>query len=344
VPYPIKPPVAPMLARLAGEIPRGEEWVYEPKWDGFRAVVFRDGDAVHIGSRNSLPLERYFPDIVDVVRASLPQRCVVDGEIVIAGEGGLDFDALQLRLHPAASRVKKLAEATPASYVAFDLLGSADDDLRREPFTNRRARLVASIDSSTRCFPTPQTAAPAEAEDWFERFEGAGLDGIVAKRADGPYVSGERVMIKVKHARTADCVVGGYRTAKGGGGIASLLLGLYEDGTLHFVGHTSSFKAPERRKIAELLAPLEGGASFGGHHGPGGPSRWSGGRDTAWIPVKPELVCEVAFDHLQGPRFRHGTRFLRWRPDKKPEECTFDQLEPPQAFKLDDIVALARGG
>jgi ATP-dependent DNA ligase len=245
-------------------------------------------------------------------------------------------------LHPAASRVRMLAEQTPSSFVAFDMLADGDEDIRQQPLTQRRARLLQRIRSDERCFVTPQTDDPKVAASWFERFEGAGLDGVVAKRAGGPYVEGERVMMKIKHLRTADCVVGGYRLQKDGKTLGSLLLGLYNDeGVLHHVGHTSAFNAAQRREVLALLKPLEGGVSFTGEYGPGGPSRWNQGRDMAWVSVSPELVCEVAFDHMQGGhRFRHASRFLRWRPDKKPSECTFDQLEPPHPFSLGDVVRM----
>jgi ATP-dependent DNA ligase len=342
MPYPIEPPIEPMLARLQPAIPRGDGWLYEPKWDGFRAIVFRDGDRVHIGSRNTQPLERYFPDVVETVRESTPPRCVLDGEVVVPGDGGLDFDALLQRIHPAESRVKMLARETPATLVVFDALAEDDEDLRGASFTERRARLVEAVDVGPRCMVTPQTEDPSTADQWFERFEGAGLDGIVAKRGELRYVPGERVMVKVKHERTADCVVGGYRLAKGGKGVGSLLLGLYDDGgVLHNVGFTSAFKAKERVELLERLRPLEGGDSFGHGRTPGGPSRWSQGRDMSWVPLRPDLVCEVAFDHMQGDRFRHGTRFLRWRPDKDPRSCTYDQLRPPQPFRFEEIARLA---
>jgi ATP-dependent DNA ligase len=340
VTYPIAPPIEPMLAALKREIPRGDGWLYEPKWDGFRAIVFRDGDRVHIGSRNELPLERYFPEVVDVVKAALPARAVADGEIILPGEDGLEFELLQLRLHPAESRVRKLAAEIPATFVPFDLLAN-DDDLREQPFIDRRARLVELLRPQERCFVTPQTDDADEAERWFERFEGAGLDGVVAKRAEMPYVEGQRVMIKVKHERTADCVVGGYRLAKNKKGIGSFLLGLYDGGNLNYVGFTSSFRAPERVKLLEMVKPLEGGHSFNTEWGPGGPSRWNQGKDLSWVSLEPVLVCEVAFDHLQGYRFRHGTTFRRWRPDKDPKDCTYDQFKPPEAFKLADIRALS---
>jgi ATP-dependent DNA ligase len=341
MPFPIDPPVEPMLARPQTEIPRGDEWLYEPKWDGFRAIVFRDGGDFHIGSRKTQPLGRYFPEVIETLRAALPKRCVVDGEIVIAGARGLDFDALLLRIHPAESRVRLLASEIPASYVAFDLLAAGDKDLRAEPFHRRTRRLHDSIRISDSCLLTPQTSDHQIAQSWFEEFEGAGLDGIVAKLRDDPYLPGERAMVKIKHQRTADCVVGGYRLSKEGNGIGSLLLGLYDDqGHLHYAGHTSSFKAPERKELLAMIKPLEGKSSFAGGRVPGGPSRWTQGKDSTWITIEPKLVCEVAFDHLQGARFRHGTRFLRWRPDKRPQDCTFDQLLPPHPFSLAEIRKL----
>jgi ATP-dependent DNA ligase len=329
-----------MLAALRREIPRGDGWLYEPKWDGFRAIVFREADRVHIGSRNELPLERYFPEVVDVVKDALPARAVADGEIILPGEDGLEFELLQLRLHPAESRVRKLASETPATFVPFDLLAT-DDDLREQPFAERRARLLDVLKPQERCFVTPQTDDPDEAEQWFERFEGAGLDGVVAKRAEMHYVPGERVMVKVKHERTADCVIGGYRLAKNKKGIGSFLLGLYDGEQLNYVGFTSSFRAPERVKLLEMVKPLEGGVSFNTEWGPGGPSRWNQGKDLSWVSLSPVLVCEVAFDHLQGYRFRHGTTFRRWRPDKDPKDCTYDQFIAPEPFKLEDIRALS---
>lgn len=336
--FPIAPPVEPMLSAAQDEIPVGDGWLYEPKWDGFRAIIFRDGDDVHIGSRNTLPLERYFPEVVSLALAAFPPRCVIDGEIVIAGDDGLDFDALQLRLHPAASRVAKLSKEIPASFVAFDAL-ALEEDLREDAFVARRAMLVDAVRASDDCFVTPQTAAAAVAQEWFDRFEGAGLDGVIAKRAEMPYVAGERVMVKVKHRRTADCVVVGYRLNKNGDGIGSLVLGVHggPEGPMHHIGFTSTFKAPERRALLERVRPLELG------HRDGGPaSRWTAGKDTSWMELKPELVCEVAYDHLQGGwRFRHGARFVRWRPDKAPEDCTYDQFQPPAPFKLSDIRALS---
>lgn len=343
---PIDPPIAPMLAKLQEEMPRGDGWLYEPKWDGFRAIVFRDGDEVTIISRDGKTLERYFPELVRAVKEYLPRRAVVDGEVVISDRRGLDFEALLLRIHPAASRVKLLSESTPASFVAFDLLAHGDKDLRDTPLVKRRTLLeralkkttpipdkatkkdaVAALYPGPRVALTPHTDDVDEATRWFDVFEEIGLDGVIAKRNDLLYVPGERVMVKIKHHRTADCVVGGYRLSKAGDGVGSLLLGLYDDaGVLHYVGHTSSFKANERRELLARLRKLEGGASFGGGRSPGGPSRWTGDRDVSWVPLEPSIVCEVRFDHMQGDRFRHASRFVRWRTDKEPRECGFDQL------------------
>jgi len=341
---PVEPPIEPMLASLADQIPAGPGWLYEPKWDGFRAIAFRDEDRVHLASRNGQALERYFPELLTVLREALPTRCVVDGEIVIVADQGLDFEALLLRIHPAASRIRLLSAKSPSSYVAFDLLASGDEDLRSLPFAQRRQKLERVVRFGPRLLLAPQTADVALAKKWFDSFEGAGLDGIVAKQADLPYAAGKRVMVKVKHQRTADCVVGGYRVSKKGDSVGSLLLGLYDDsGTLHYVGHTSSFSAEQRREILEKLKPLEGKDSFGTGRTPGGPSRWNQGRDTAWISVAPKLVCEVAFDHLQGIRFRHATRFLRWRPDKPTRQCTYEQLRPPRPFSLSALLSAVDG-
>jgi ATP-dependent DNA ligase len=348
---PVMPPVSPMLAELTHAIPEGD-YQYEPKWDGFRAIVFRDGDELHIGSRNGRPLERYFPELVAALKAQLPPRIVLDGEIVIAGERGLDFELLQLRLHPAKSRIDKLARETPAHLVAFDVLAIGDEDLRPLPLRERRTRLEAAL-AGVRppVHVTPASTDPAVGLDWFTRFEGAGLDGILAKPLDGPYVEGERVMTKVKHTRTADCVVGGFRFGKDGKGLASLLLGLYDgDGALHFVGVASGMAAKLRKELEATLAPLrEGGGKdhpwVAGWMGadaedfqrmPGGTSRWNAERDLAWEPVRPERVAEVAYDHLQGTRFRHATRFVRWRPDRDAASCRYDQLEkvPPAELAL----------
>lgn len=332
---PVRPPIKPMLAKLQPEIPTGDEWVYEPKWDGFRAIVFRDGDEVHIASRDHKPLERYFPELVPAVKKCLPERCVVDGEVVVTGAKGLEFDSLLQRIHPAESRIKLLSDQTPASFVAFDLLALGDDDVRGQTLDVRRSKLLETVDHEaipepgrgTKISTTPQSADPDEAKIWLETLEEIGLDGIIAKRHDGLYVEGERVMVKVKQRRAADCVVGGYRLSKSGDGVGSLLLGLYDEhGTLHFVGHTSSFKAPERRALLGQLHPLEGGTSFEGGRTPGGPSRWNSGRELNWVPLEPSLVCEVSYDKMQGERFRHASTFIRWRDDKKPAECTMDQV------------------
>jgi ATP-dependent DNA ligase len=337
---PVNPPVSPMLAKLQVDIPRGEGWLYEPKWDGFRAIVFRDGDTVRIDSRNGQTLDRYFPEVVEQLRAALPERAVIDGEIVLAGERGLDFDALQQRIHPAASRIKRLSVETPASFIAFDMLAAGDEDLRGLPGIERRARLIAELRATPSVAITPQTTDAGEAAEWFTRYEGAGLDGVIAKQADRPYVEGERLWVKIKHRRTCDCVVGGYRHTIAGDGVASLLLGLYDEaGVLHLVGHTSSFNAAERRALLEKLRPLAGGESFGSGRTPGGPSRWTQGkRDESWNPVHPVLVCEVSFDYMQGERFRHAARFHRWRTDKDPAQCTYDQLVPPVHVDLSDVV------
>jgi ATP-dependent DNA ligase len=325
-----------MLAKLQHEIPRGEGWVYEPKWDGFRAVVFRDDAQVRIQSRDGRPLERFFPELVPALAEVFPPGSIVDGEIILAGPEGLDFDSLQLRLHPAESRIRKLAAEIPSSFVAFDLLAQDGEDLRSHPLQDRRSRLGSILGQeatehlpvgTTAVLLTPQTDDPDEAAGWFERLERIGLDGIVAKRVDQPYAPGERAMVKVKHRRTADCVVGGYRLSKSGDGVGSLLLGVYDEhGALHLIGHTSAFRAQERRDLLQRLKPLEGGESFGWGRGPGGPSRWSAGRDPSFVSLEPRLVCEVTYDHLQGDRLRHAAGFVRWRPDRDPHDCTFDQL------------------
>ncbi len=350
---PFAPPIPPMLAKLASEVPAGEGWLYEPKWDGFRAVVFRDGDDVYLQSRELKPLDRYFPELAAPLRAALPARAVLDGEIVIAGADGLDFEALLLRIHPAASRVAKLAAETPASFVAWDLLALGDEDLRRTPLAERRVRLEQALAAAAApVHLTPATTDRATALDWFARFEGAGLDGVIAKRLDEPYRPGKRAMTKVKHQRTADCVVAGFRWHKDGDGtlVGSLLLGLYDaDGVLHHVGIAASFTRTRRAELAAELAPFRrnaladhpwrewGGAEAASQRMPGGSSRWNRGKDLSWVPVRPELVCEVAYDHLQGTRFRHATHFLRWRPDKSPASCRYDQLEERPAFELAKI-------
>jgi ATP-dependent DNA ligase len=343
---PVMPPVSPMLAKLARAMPEGSGYLYEPKWDGFRCIAFRDGDEVVMGSRNERPLTRYFPEVVEALQQELPSRSVVDGEVVIAGPNGLDFDALQLRLHPAESRVRKLAAEIPASFVAFDLLACDDEDLRAQPFGERRARLEKELGAvNPPVYLTPATSDMAVATDWFNRFEGAGLDGVVAKRLDLPYRENERVMLKVKHERTADCVVAGFRWHKSGGIVGSLLLGLYDDaGTLHHLGVTASFSMARRKELVEEVAPYRiapGEAGAAGHPWaqwadaeahegkrlPGGMSRWNAGKDLSFELLRPELVVEVAYDHLQGDRFRHATTFRRWRPDRDPTSCTYAQLE-----------------
>jgi ATP-dependent DNA ligase len=352
--FPIPPPIEPMLAKLTGALPEGEGWLFEPKWDGFRAIVFRAGDEVYIQSRDLRPLDRYFPELAPALRATLPERCVVDGEIVIATPRGLDFDLLQLRLHPAASRVKKLAAETPSAFVAFDLLAEGDRDLRSRPQAERRAALEAALPrTSGPVYLTPCTRDRAMAGEWFHRFEGAGLDGVIAKHESTTYQPGKRAMVKVKHARTADCVVAGFRWHKGGEGerVGSLLLGLYDEGgRLHHVGVTSSFKMGQRRELAAELAPLRKDAlaahpwrewaevmGGGGTRMPGGQSRWSQGKDLSWEPLRVERVCEVKYDHLQGDRFRHAATFVRWRPDKAPRDCRYDQLEVTAPAELAEI-------
>ncbi len=345
---PIQPPLEPMLAKSVADLPAGDDFVYEPKWDGFRGMVFRDGDTVSIESRNQRPLTRYFPELPGPLRSALPEQCVVDGEVVIAGAGGLDFDGLLQRIHPAASRIQRLAEETPASFVAFDLL-ALDQDLRSLPFFERRSLLEASLRPNPRVRLTPATDSLETARRWFERFEGAGLDGIVAKHKALPYQSGQRVMLKIKHQRTADCVVGGFRWHARGHVVGSLLLGLFDTvGVLHHVGVTSSFTSAERQELVSVLEPYRSrpglshpwlGAPGGDAEGrrPGAQSRWSAGRDLSFEPLRPELVCEVAYDHLQGDRFRHGTTFKRWRPDRRPAGCRYDQLEaavPPELAEL----------
>ena len=339
---PVQPPLVPMLAKLQDALPEGDGWLYEPKWDGFRAIVFRDGEELDVISRDGRPLVRYFPELPPLLSGAFPDRCVIDGEVLMAGEGGLDFDSLQLRIHPAASRIERLAAEIPASFVGFDLLALGDADFRPQPFSERRAALAKILTTTLELDPmppleplkvslTPQTDRHEEAVRWFDAFESIGLEGIIAKRAADAYLPGKRAMVKVKHKRTVDCVVGGYRLGKTGDGIGALLLGLYdESGVLHYVGHTSSFKAKERRELLAQLKPLEGEGAFGEGRSPGGLSRWSGARDQAWVSVRPELVCEVSFDRMQGDRFRHAATFLRWRTDKPPRECTVDQVLEPR--------------
>jgi ATP-dependent DNA ligase len=350
----MQPPIEPMLATLADEVPVGD-YLYEPKWDGFRALVFRGKEDVYIQSRDSRPLDRYFPELHQQLLECLPQACVVDGEIVIATNHGLDFDALQLRLHPAASRVARLAGQTPASFVAFDLLARGRRNLMDEPQSTRRSELEQLLhDAKPPLYLTPVTRDHALALDWLSRFEGAGLDGVVAKLASGTYLPGKRAMIKVKHVRTADCVVAGFRWHKSGkDAVGSLLLGLYDDdGALQHVGVASSFTMAKRRQLAEELEPLRknamtnhpwrdwAGAAAESRRMPGAQSRWSAGKDLSWEPLRIERVCEVKYDHMQGDRFRHATFFLRWRPDKRPQDCRYDQLEVTKPYELERIFSL----
>ncbi|MGA8254252.1 MAG: ATP-dependent DNA ligase [Mycobacterium sp.] len=351
---PVMPPVSPMLAKSVKEIPPGAS--YEPKWDGFRSICFRDGDQVELGSRNERPMTRYFPELVAAVTAELPDRCVIDGEIVIstmrATGPRLDFEALQQRIHPADSRVRMLAEKTPASFIAFDLLALGDDDYTRRPFSERRAALVDALAvSAASIHVTPATTDLATAQRWFEEFEGAGLDGVVAKPLTITYQPDKRVMFKIKHERTADCVVAGYRVHKSGGdAIGSLLLGLYQDdGQLASVGVIGAFPMAERRRLFTELQPLV--TDFDDHpwnwaaHEAGERtprknefSRWNAGKDLSFVPLRPERVVEVRYDHMEGRRFRHTAQFSRWRPDRDPHSCTYDQLEQPLTFSLGDIV------
>ena len=344
---PVNPTVLPMLAKRVSELPKGDGWIFEPKWDGFRTLVFRDGDEIFIQSRDEKQLNRYFPELVEALESQLPERCALDGEIVVAREDRLDFEALQLRVHPAASRVKMLAEEIPASIVFFDILCEGDRDLRGTPFRERRARLESLLASAAPpLHVTPATTEASTATDWFQRFEGAGLDGVMAKPVSGAYEPNKRVMLKVKHERECDCVVAGFRWHKRGekSAVGSLLLGLYDDsGSLQHVGVSASFTDKKRRELVEYLAPYrenalashpwkawaapEGDAEVGGHRMPGGTSRWSQGKDLSWEPLRPELVVEVAYDHMQGSRFRHTAQFRRWRTDKNPRDCKFDQLD-----------------
>jgi ATP-dependent DNA ligase len=342
-----------MLAKLVEALPTGGGFSYEPKWDGFRAIVFRAGSELLIQSRDSRPLDRYFPDLHGACLEGLPDRCVIDGEIVIATSRGLDFDALQMRLHPAASRVARLAKETPSSFVAFDLLAAGGRDLRATPYEERRKKLEELLGGAVPpIHVTPMTRDSDTAADWLSRFEGAGLDGVIAKPQAGIYEPGKRAMFKVKHARTADCVVGGFRWHKAGKNrlVGSLLLGLYDDaGRLQHVGVTSSFTMAAREKLARELEPLrdhplEGHpwrdwATVNGEMSrmPGGQSRWSAGKDLSWEPVRIERVCEVKYDHMQGDRFRHAAVFLRWRSDKRPDECRYDQLEVTAAYELEKV-------
>ena len=371
------PPVSPMLAKLSRELPVGGGLYYEPKWDGFRGIVFRDGDALEIGSRNELPLTRYFPELVEALQGALPKRVVVDGEVVVAGPSGLDFDALSQRVHPAQSRVRMLAETTPASFIAFDLLAVDDEDLRRTPFAVRRARLEGLLGHlpaarAPSVHLTPATLDPGLAADWFRRFEGAGLDGVVAKGPGLAYLEGKRAMVKVKHERTAEFVVAGFRPyrpssrdgakvavaqdapAGTGGEVGSLLLGLYRpDGALAHVGVIGSFAAAQRRQLAEVLAPYRprdaaeaaehpwaawaAAQAAGGVRLPGARSRWNATKDLSFQPLRPELVVEAAYEHLQGDRLRHTAQFRRWRADRSPSSCTYEQLDAAVPVELAEV-------
>jgi ATP-dependent DNA ligase len=352
VDLPVNPPILPMLAKRVDELPAEGDWIFEPKWDGFRALVFRDGDEIFIQSRDEKPLNRYFPELLEPLRAALPARCVLDGEMVIVKNDGLDFDALQLRLHPAASRVKLLSGQIPASFVFFDLLCLGDRDLCGEAFQKRRRELESLLASALPPIHlTPATSDLSIAADWFCRFEGAGLDGVMAKDPAGTYEPNKRAMLKVKHERDCDCVVAGFRWHKKGERtmVGSLLLGLFDDaGALQHVGVCASFSTAKRQELVEFLAPYRKDALVdhpwrawaeyateideGVKRMPGGQSRWSQGKDLSWEPLRPELIVEVAYDHMQGDRFRHTAQFRKWRTDKKPSDCTYGQLEvvPPQ--------------
>ncbi len=351
---PIQPPLEPMLAKLARAIPDGDGWLFEPKWDGFRCMVFRDGDRLELISRKLRPLGRYFPELLGPLREALPDRCVVDGEIVVADTGGrgLDFDALLQRIHPAESRINRLAAETPAAFVAFDLVALGDASLLDDSMEQRRAGLVEAVVENDVVRVTPATIDRAVAEDWFHRFEGAGLDGIVAKPLAGTYQPGKRTLVKVKHQRTADCAVAGYRIHKDGNGVGSLLLGLYDaDGEMHSVGVAASFSAKRRAELLDELEPRTHDA-LDGHPwrqwaewdgdtagtATSGGSRWNAGKDLSFVPIRMGLVAEVSFGQLEGRRFRHGVTFLRWRPDRTPESCTYAQLDVADPVSFDEFV------
>jgi ATP-dependent DNA ligase len=351
---PVMPPLRPMLAKATEQLPPGDDLVFEPKWDGFRCLVFRDRDEVELGSRNDRPLTRYFPELLDPIRAMLPERCVVDGEVVVVSDQGLDFDRLGQRIHPAKSRVDRLAVETPASFVAFDLVALGDRDLREVPFVERRRLLAEALHHAVAPIHLcPTTRDRDVAADWFARFEGAGFDGVMAKPAQGTYVSDKRVQWKVKHKRTADLVVAGYRVHKDGHGVGSLLLGVHDDdGHLQHIGVAAAFTAARREELVGELAPYEAEAleghpwrqwaeaeahETGPTRMPGAPSRWSGGKDQSWVPLRPQLVVEVAYEGLTNGRFRHPARFVRWRPDKAPAECRYDQMDQPVPAELQQI-------
>ncbi|HVV13701.1 ATP-dependent DNA ligase [Amycolatopsis sp.] len=339
---PVMPPVSPMLAKAVPEVPEGG-FLYEPKWDGFRSIIFRDGDEVEVGSRNEKPMTRYFPEVVESVKAALPDKCVVDGEIVVPLGGRLEFEVLQQRIHPADSRVRKLALETPAHFVAFDLLAVGDESLMGTPFGERRARLEAAVTRTADVHVTAATRDLAEAKRWFTDFEGAGLDGVVAKGLDLTYQPDKRVMFKIKHARTADCVLAGFRWHKSGPIVGSLVLGLYDGDQLRHVGVAASFPMKRRAELVDELAPLREGADIdhpwaGNEFGPGGvPNRWNAGKDMSFELLRPELVVEVAYDQMEGHRFRHTAQFRHWRPDRDPKSCTFAQLERPLKCAIEEV-------
>jgi ATP-dependent DNA ligase len=345
VDLPVLPPIEPMLAKAQAKVPDEQSvWSYEPKWDGFRALVFRDGDDVMLQSRNGRELGRYFPEVLDALRNETADRCVLDGEVVVAREIGgrirLDWESLSQRIHPAQSRVKMLAEQTPAHFIGFDALATGETSLMGEPFRTRRHALTELITEKQWCHVTRTTDDPDQGARWLTTFEGAGLDGVIAKRLDGPYLPGKREMVKVKHARDADCVAIGYRIHKSGEGVGSILLGLYRDGELQMVGGAASFTAKDRLKLLADLEPLRKADDLVYD---GEPSRWNSAADKRWIPVRPAKVAEVAYDQMEGNsvhgrRFRHAVRFVRWRPDRDPRSCTFDQLDVPLNYDLYDVL------
>ncbi len=351
---PVLPPVKPMLAKAATTLPTGDGIFYEPKWDGFRCIVFRDGDEVELGSRNERPLTRYFPELVAAVKAQLPERCVMDGEIIVPAGDRLHFEALLQRIHPAESRVRLLAEETPASFVAFDLLALGDESLLERPFAERRQLLQTALAGARPpVYLTAITEDAGTAQRWFDTFEGAGLDGVVAKRAELPYGTDQRLMTKIKHVRTADCVVAGFRWHKSGPIVGSLLLGLYDDDGLQHIGVAASFPMKRRAELVEELAPYRADAldghpwqdwanaqvqQDGENRMPGAVSRWNAKKDLSWVPLRPELVVEIKYDQLEGRRLRHTGQFLRWRPERDPLSCTYDQLDVPARYDLTEVL------
>ena len=363
VPFPLDLPIKPMLAKLSRTIPDGDGWLYEPKWDGFRCIVARDGDFVDLTSRGERPITRYFPELLQPLREALPGKVVIDGEIVIPDQdgNGLDFDALLQRIHPAESRVRRLSVETPAVFIAFDVLALGEESWLERPFHERRAELERVVTTNPSVYLTPASTDPAVAAEWFSTFEGAGLDGIVAKRLDDIYQPDKRALVKVKHQRTADCVLAGYRMHKDGNGVGSMLLGLYDDdGVLHHVGVAAAFTVKHRAELLEELAPLRKGALDGhpwaewaefqaateassegdtAQRRPGATSRWNAGKDLSWIPLRAERVVEVTFGQLENGRFRHGVGFVRWRPDRQPESCRYDQLEVASKVPFSDLMA-----